>query len=349
MKTIRSLLLVPTFALAGSLSGTVLDLAGKPVIGASIRAGKDSTLSGSEGSWIMEHTGLRPARSSIGPAPRSALAVVDGRLRLHWTRTTPSGRHIESIPVTNSRDPLGARQAATPAPDTLQIHWKGKRLVVIPIGSSDSGNIVVRIDTAWAGDNGFPWNPRVTYGSFHDPRDNYTYRTIRFGDRTLLAENLQYRICGVSYWQYADSTQGLPFGQFYQPGSVERGKSCNSGILDTICPRGWYPSFPWNELIAKAGGEAVAGRIFRSIGWAGGVDSLGLRILPGGFRRIYGVHLWTNTGAIWTGGIRYGNGTSQATSELQVVSGTTDAVKFDTEIAEGSFNARCQRIDPSVP
>lgn len=162
------------------------------------------------------------------------------------------------------------------------------------------------------------FNPKISYGEMVDDRDGQTYKTVKIGDQTWMAENLNYRdIRKVQYYDSSsfcleDSTIYCErYGRLY-PWSVAmdsvgtwstNGKNCGSGICSPtypvrgICPSGWHlpDSTEWAILIAEAGGDSVAVERLksRSPDWEtqvdyddkpryGGKDSYGFSVLASG-------------------------------------------------------------------
>ncbi len=114
-----------------------------------------------------------------------------------------------------------------------------------------------------------------------------TYKTIRIGSQTWMAENLNYKTNtnneGNSYC-YNDSESNCDvYGRLYDYETAMR-----------VCPGGWHlpGNAEWDVLISNAGGEAVAGTNLKAAngfdnkgnGESGnGADKYGFAALPGGF------------------------------------------------------------------
>ncbi|MDR0517378.1 MAG: hypothetical protein LBH25_10090 [Fibromonadaceae bacterium] len=119
-------------------------------------------------------------------------------------------------------------------------------------------------------------------GSFIDPRDGKTYKTIKIGSQTWMAENLKYE---------AESSKSI--------NSEKYGLLYNWDTAMKACPEGWHlPSdAEWNKLINFSGGKEVAGKKLKAISgwsdqyyksgeWAGsgnGTDNYGFSARPGGY------------------------------------------------------------------
>ena len=95
-------------------------------------------------------------------------------------------------------------------------------------------------DESWEIPYELYFNPNIEYGSFSDPRDGRTYRTIGYRGTTWMAENLKY--------------QGTP-ETFEVDKKYCKSDNCkNSGYYYTInaakqaCPEGWR--FPTNNEVA---------------------------------------------------------------------------------------------------
>ena len=131
------------------------------------------------------------------------------------------------------------------------------------------------------------FNPRISYGEMVDDRDGQTYRTVKIGDQTWMAENLNYRDLR-KVWDYDSSSFCYNdsaiycerYGRFY-PWSTAmdsigtwstNGKGCGgNGCTPTypvrgICPSGWHlpDSTEWRILINTAGGDSIAGEHLKS-------------------------------------------------------------------------------------
>jgi len=149
-------------------------------------------------------------------------------------------------------------------------------------------------------------------GSFTDSRDNKTYKTIKIGTQTWMAQNLNYHgedgYLGLCYGDKPREQIRKPencdkYGRLYDwseamgLGREYNWKKFNSGdsvTLQGVCPQGWHlPSKDeWQILVNFAGGDNVAGKKLKARdGWnkeGNGTDEFGFSVLPSGFRDVDG-------------------------------------------------------------
>ncbi len=175
-------------------------------------------------------------------------------------------------------------------------------------------------------DDGWSWdvpkearlNPEIDYGSMTDSRDGQIYKTVKIGDQTWMAENLNYAdsvktpsLKGKS-WCYDDNPESCAVaGRLYtwaaaidsvklatdkeNPRDCGYGKICTlSDTVYGICPDGWHlpTNAEWNTLFTEVGGGSTAGKILKSqTGWynnGNGTDGVGFSALPAGRRNSNG-------------------------------------------------------------
>jgi uncharacterized protein (TIGR02145 family) len=126
-------------------------------------------------------------------------------------------------------------------------------------------------------------------GSFTDPRDKKSYKTVAIGEQTWMAENLNYNAKGSKCYANKDANC-KKYGQLYDEEAVK-----------SVCPAGWHlpTKAEFDKLEAAAGGEETAHKFLKSkSGWnndrdingeepnkmvsGNGEDKLGFTALPGG-------------------------------------------------------------------
>ncbi|MBO6136258.1 MAG: hypothetical protein J6P30_06705 [Fibrobacter sp.] len=112
--------------------------------------------------------------------------------------------------------------------------------------------------------------------TFTDSRDGKTYKMVKIGEQTWMAENLNYQT-ETSFCYNDDTTQCSVFGHYYS-----RAEALNA------CPDGWHlPSNEeWDTLIAEVGGPDSANAKLRSTNmWAlsSGTDEFSFKVLPSGY------------------------------------------------------------------
>lgn len=151
--------------------------------------------------------------------------------------------------------------------------------------------------------------------------DGNTYKTIKIGNQTWMAENLKTTkfndgaaiplvkdnaawlgLNAPAYcWYDNDSTNKNTYGALYNGYAVNTGK---------LCPTGWHVSSDaeWSELITYLGGENIAGGKLKEKGtrhWSstnpGATNESGFTALPGGSRYSNGFYFtMKNLGYWWT-------------------------------------------------
>lgn len=113
-------------------------------------------------------------------------------------------------------------------------------------------------------------------GSFMDLRDGKKYKTVKIGNQTWMAENLNYEIAD-SYCYNNDTSNCKKYGRLYTRDAALK-----------ACPAGWHlPSMDeFKALIETVGGEKIAGEKLKSkSGWndgGNGSDAFGFSALPAG-------------------------------------------------------------------
>lgn len=157
-------------------------------------------------------------------------------------------------------------------------------------------------------------NPDIDYGELTDSRDGQVYKTVKIGNQTWMAQNLNYadsvktpslkgnswcfgdkpKRCNVGgrlyTWAAAIDSVGLAKDPD-NPRDCGKNKECSfTESVHGICPDGWHlPSkAEFDTLVATVGGKEIAELNLRSrIGWSlyeTGSDSYGFSAIPVGRR-----------------------------------------------------------------
>jgi TonB family protein len=166
-------------------------------------------------------------------------------------------------------------------------------------------------------------------GTFTDTRDGKTYRTVKIGEQTWMAENLNYKPLPGKTWCYENDTsycktwtaQILNYAKPSTPRSwcyndsdsycEKYGRLYDWNTARTACPAGWHlpSSQEWNILIKTSGGSSVAAKTLKSTsGWyryngksGNGTDDFGFSALPVPSRSSNGVFYNAGShGSWWT-------------------------------------------------
>ncbi len=100
-----------------------------------------------------------------------------------------------------------------------------------------------------------PNKEKSVYGYFTDPRDGYTYKTIKIGNQIWLAENLRY-LPKINYGYYVYGYQGYDISEAKSTHNYKTfGVLYDMYSAKEACPQGWHiPSNEeWNELDLNLG------------------------------------------------------------------------------------------------
>ncbi|MDR2582184.1 MAG: fibrobacter succinogenes major paralogous domain-containing protein [Fibromonadaceae bacterium] len=131
--------------------------------------------------------------------------------------------------------------------------------------------------------------------SFKDSRDNNTYKIVKIGNQTWMAENLNYNASGSKCYNNSES-YCQKYGRLYDWNTAK-----------TACPRGWHlPSKDeYGKLDDFVGGTNTAGKFLKAAsGWnnnGNGNDKFGFSALPGGYGSSDGgFHHVDNYGYWWS-------------------------------------------------
>jgi len=158
----------------------------------------------------------------------------------------------------------------------------------------------------------FYGNESISYGKLVDNRDGRIYRTVKIGDQTWMAENLNYAdsskypsMIGKN-WCYNNNLDNCEkFGRLYtwaaaidstkvyMDKSIDCGYSKICTLPDTVygvCPPNWHlpTNAEWDSLFTNVGGQSMARIMLKSrtewIDVGSGADAFGFSVLPAGYR-----------------------------------------------------------------
>ena len=157
--------------------------------------------------------------------------------------------------------------------------------------SSDDGNDPqpAPVQSSSSGDGGGPSGG----GSFTDPRDSKTYRTVVIGTQTWMAQNLNFAAEGSKCYDNSESNCET-YGRLYNWATAMANSASSSADpsgIQGVCPPDWHlPSdAEWTALtnyVESEGGcsDCAGTRLKAKSGWSNdnGTDNHGFSALPGG-------------------------------------------------------------------
>lgn len=202
-------------------------------------------------------------------------------------------------------------------------------------------------------------------GSFTDSRDGQTYKTVKIGNQTWMAQNLNYAVEG-SVCYNNDKSNCEIYGRLYtwtmalnvSESDCGLDKKCPlSGDVQGICPDGWrMPKLAeFETLFEDVGGESVAGvRLKSKGGWhpfenngkeyGNGSDILGFNVLAAGD---YSRNGHFEKDSVYTYMWIAGEG-SAATGRYAFFSYYSDGASTLYEYKDNYYSVRCIKNKPSL-
>ena len=136
-------------------------------------------------------------------------------------------------------------------------------------------------------------NSNKTYDEFIDSRDDQVYKTIKIGNQTWMAQNLNYKTTESTCYEDKDYNC-VAYGRLYSWNDAQ-----------TVCPEGWHLP-KWEEyqtLVEAVGGKETAGKKLKAANdWVEdyntGDNESGFTILPAGYKETH-EYKWLNFGAFF--------------------------------------------------
>jgi uncharacterized protein (TIGR02145 family) len=153
----------------------------------------------------------------------------------------------------------------------------------------------------------FYGNESVSYGKLVDERDGRIYRTVKIGEQTWIAENLNYAD-SINYpsmlnrnWCYNNNLDSCEkYGRHYTWSATidsvywkKKGKNCGfkeqtcdlPNQVRGICPTGWHipSSNEWETLYSSMGASHKAMQAKNFPEWTKAIDEYGFSALPVGY------------------------------------------------------------------
>lgn len=140
----------------------------------------------------------------------------------------------------------------------------------------------------------------LEFGELKDPRDGNVYKTVKIGEQTWMAENLNYDPGDFASKVGEYASNGCP--SEWIGGCAKLGRYYAFGVAryGNVCPGGWMLPYKedWEKLFSTVGGISSAGKILKSVdGWVrngNGEDYYGFSAFPMDGGRGY-TYFWTNT------------------------------------------------------
>jgi len=193
-------------------------------------------------------------------------------------------------------------------------------------GLAEAQNISIFNPNDYEKDDNSTQNIGDKYGTFTDNRDGHTYKIVRIGNQTWMAENLAYK-ANSGCWAYDNNSSNISkYGYLY-----------NWQTAKNVCPTGWHlPSKQeFETLLDNYGGSSYNNANYQAL-IPGGTS--GFSALLGGFRDTTGnFDCKGNSGYFWSAAAK-GNDSAWG---LYVNGSHYKEAHMDSIIKDYGFSVRC--------
>lgn len=202
-----------------------------------------------------------------------------------------------SAPESSSSQKVAVSSSALSSSNEVKVSSSSsaKSSSSVKVASSSSNKVTEPVEVSSS-------SRSVEMGSITDSRDGQTYKTVKIGSQTWMAENLNYKTANSSCYKNNDTnctkygrlytwTAAIDSVKLYKDKSIECGVGKTCSLPDTVygvCPLGWHlpTQAEWITLFTAVGGQSSAGYFLKSqTGWyyhGNGMDYFGFSALPAG-------------------------------------------------------------------
>jgi len=173
------------------------------------------------------------------------------------------------------------------------------QLVSCDSSTSSDGSGSSSTSNSGTGGSGGNTSGSSASGTFTDSRDGQSYKYVKIGSQTWMAQNLNYAgpsgSVGVCYDNL--SSNCATYGRLYTWSEVMNGSgssTANPSGVQGICPSGWHiPSDgEWSTLVQYVDSATSGTKLKSTSGWynsGNGTNAYGFNVLPAGGRiNLYG-------------------------------------------------------------
>ena len=166
--------------------------------------------------------------------------------------------------------------------------------------------------------------------TFTDSRDGKTYKIVKIGTQTWMAENLNYNTSSGSWCYNNNISNCSKYGRLYD---WETAKN--------VCPSGWHlpNDAEWTKLTGFIGSDVVK-KLKSTTGWNSndnGSDSFGFAAVPGGYRNNDGTFLTIESESDWWSSTE-GDNKNAWNKYLKFNDGSVNSLLFKKDLG---FSVRC--------
>ena len=302
------------FAACDDDSGSSVDPENEAELAEISSSSKETSSSSIEKSKSSSSVDKVSSSSSKRTASSSSVAQGDAKQSSSSKAAVKSSSSIGTSSSSIVKPQSSSSEAISPSSGSFGEKSSSSETVVKSsnsVSGVSSSSLVISDGWSWDVPKDARLNPEITYGTMTDSRDGKTYKTVKIGNQTWMAENLNYDDSVTTEslidesWCYNDVAANCDVaGRLYSwRAAIDIEKtSCGNGSIclttlpvQGICPEGWHlpDSTEWNTLFAAVGGASTAGKMLRSQGgWNGdydgsivkGIDAYGFSALPAGHR-----------------------------------------------------------------